>query len=124
MKVLLQAALVGMALVGPGCGLFTSKEATYLQSAENRATQEEVRQRLGRPQRVVATSSGAAVWVYEIRDLEPGSQSTWSTKGSWCDEYVLSFDADGVLRAWTHQSQFHGGELMPLVCIRDDIPRS
>ena len=124
MNVLLQAALVGMALVGPGCGLFTSKEETYLQSAEHRATQEEVRQRLGPPQRVVATNTGAAVWVYEIRDIESSGQSTWSTKGSWCDEYVLTFDEAGVLRAWTHQSQFHGGELMPLVCIRENIPRS
>ena len=124
MKVVLQAALVGMALAGPGCSLLTSKEATYLQSAQHRATQEEVLQQLGRPQRVVKTETGEAVWVYEIRDLEPGSQSTWSTKGSWCDEYVLSFDAAGVLRAWTHQSQFHGGELMPLVCIRDAIPQS
>ena len=120
----MQAALVVLALVGPGCGLLTSKEETYFTSAENRATQEEVRQRFGSPQRVMATNTGGAIWVYEVRDLEPGSQSTWSTKGSWCDEYVLSFDDAGVLRAWTHQSQFHGGELMPLDCIRDRPPRS
>jgi len=123
-NILLHATLVGMALVGLGCGLLTSKEATYLQSAENRATQEEVRQQLGSPQRVLSTNTGEAAWVYEIRDLEPSGQSTWSTKGSWCDEYVLSFDAAGVLRAWTHQSQFHGGELMPLVCIDHAIPQS
>jgi outer membrane protein assembly factor BamE (lipoprotein component of BamABCDE complex) len=124
MRILMQAALVGMALVGPGCSLLTDKEVLYLQSAENRATQEEVRQRLGRPQLVVPTNTGESVWVYEVRDLEPGSQSTWSTKGSWCDEYVLTFDTDGVLRAWTHKTQFHGGELMPLICVRDGFPRS
>jgi hypothetical protein len=115
---------MSIALVAPGCGVLTPKEVTYLQSAENHATQEEVRQRLGRPQRVVETKTGETVWVYEIRELEPSSQSTWSTKGSWCDEYVLTFDDAGVLRAWTHDSQFHGGELMPLVCIRDGLPRS
>jgi hypothetical protein len=123
-KILMQAALVGLALVGPGCGLFTDKEVSYLQGAENRATQEEVQQRLGPPQLVVPTTTGEAVWVYEVRDLEPGSQSTWSTKGSWCDEYVLTFDAGGILRAWTHRSQFHGGELMPLICVRDGFVRS
>jgi hypothetical protein len=124
MRILMQAALVGLALLGLGCALFTDKEVSYLQSAENRATQDEVRERLGRPQRVVSTPTGEAVWVYEVRDLEPGSQSTWSTKGSWCDEYVLTFDAGGVLRAWTHKSQFHGGELMPLICVRDGFARS
>jgi hypothetical protein len=123
-KFLLQAALMSIVLVGPGCGVLTPKEVTYLQSAEHRATQEEVRQRLGRPQRVVETTTGETLWVYEIRELEPSGQSTWSTEGSWCDEYVLTFDDAGVLRAWTHHSQFHGGELMPPVCIRDGLPRS
>jgi len=124
MKILMQAALIGLALVDPGCGLLTSKEVTYLQSVENQATQEDVRQRLGPPQLVVPRDSGKAVWIYEIPELEPGGQSTWSTKGSWCDEYVLTFDAGGILRGWAHKSQFHGGELMPLVCVRDGFPRS
>ncbi|WHZ13908.1 MAG: hypothetical protein OJF52_000742 [Nitrospira sp.] len=99
-----------------GCTLFQSKESIYLRSAANQATQEQVRQQLGTPRVVRTTRMGEPVWVYEVRDIEPMSQSSWSTLGSWCDEYTLRFDKDGVLRDWTHQSFVHGGELMPLSC--------
>jgi hypothetical protein len=62
------------------------------------------------------TQAGDPVWVYEVRDIEPMSQSSWSTLGSWCDEYTLRFDTAGVLRDWSHQSYVHGGELMPVSC--------
>jgi hypothetical protein len=82
----------------------------------DRATQDEVRQHLGPPGLTAAAPVGATVWIYEIRELEPGSQSTWSTAGSWCDRYVLTFDSEGILREWTHKSYLHGGELMPVRC--------
>jgi hypothetical protein len=100
-----------------GCMLFIPQETLYLESAQHRATQEEVRQRLGQPKLVASTYAGEAIWVYEVRALEPGSQSTWSSMGSWCDEYVLTFDQRGILRRWTHQSQLHGGETMPTYCV-------
>lgn len=106
-------ALVGTA---SGCALFVPAESRYLKSAQDRAVQEEVRQRLGQPRSVASTQQGEAVWVYEVRDLEPMSQSSWSTLGSWCDEYRLTFDQSGVLRQWTHRSYLHGGELMPASC--------
>jgi hypothetical protein len=34
-----------------------------------------------------------------------------------CDEYVLTFDSQGILRRWTHASELHGGELMPVSCV-------
>jgi hypothetical protein len=82
----------------------------------NQATQEQVRQQLGTPRLMGSTRKGESVWVYEVRDIEPMSQSSWSTLGSWCDEYTLRFDNEGILRDWTHQSFVHGGELMPLSC--------
>jgi len=103
-------------LITFGCALVQSKESRYLRAAMNQATQEEVRQQLGKPRLVSTTRTGEPVWVYEVRDLEPMSQSSWSTLGSWCDEYTLRFDKAGVLRDWTHQSFVHGGELMPLSC--------
>ncbi len=117
MKVLQRAALVSLLLTVTGCGLVLPTETLYLKSAEGQATQEEVRQRLGQPLLVAATKSGESVWVYQVREMEPASASSWGTRGSWCDEYVLTFDKQGVLRRWTHKSQLHGGEMMPTYCV-------
>jgi len=106
----------GLALIVIGCALIVAKESRYLQSAQDRATQEEVKLRLGTPKLTTTTPTGESLWVYEVREIEPGSQNTWSTAGSWCDEYRLTFDGQGVLRQWTHKSYFHGGELMPASC--------
>ena len=99
-----------------GCSVFVPEETRYLQSAVDRATADEVREHLGTPRSVSSTATGDRLWLYEIRELEPQSQSAWSASGSWCDEYRLVFDQSGVLRQWTHTSYFHGGELMPAMC--------
>ena len=119
MKRLLQAALVSLLLTGTGCELFVAKETLYLRTAQDRATQEEIQQRLGQPWVTTMTPMGEAVWVYDVYQIEPGSQQSWAATGSWCDEYVLTFDKRGVLRRWTHQSEKHGGELMPTYCVID-----
>ena len=103
-------------LMSVGCSLFISKESSYLRTATNEATQDQVRFNLGEPKVIKTTQSGDPVWVYEVRDIEPKSQSTWSTLCSWCDEYTLRFDTTGVLRDWSHHSYVHGGELMPITC--------
>ena len=115
MKALFLAALVSLVLTETGCGLIQEREALYLKSAQNRATQEEVRHRLGEP-RGIERSGGESRWLYEIYDVEGGSQQSWAAAGSWCDRYVLSFDAHGILRRWTHSSYLHGGENMPVGC--------
>jgi hypothetical protein len=117
MKMLIRVALVSVVLLGTGCALFLPEETRYLKTAQDRATQDEVRQRLGQPHLQASTRAGEAVWVYEVLALEAGSQSSWSAFGSWCDEYVLTFDKQGVLRRWTHKSQRHGGETMPTYCV-------
>ncbi|WP_447973993.1 hypothetical protein [Nitrospira sp. Kam-Ns4a] len=118
MSVLLRLGLAGAAVAAAvGCMLLIAEETLYLQSAEGRATQEEVRQRLGVPRLVATTKAGESVWVYEVYAIEPGGQNTWMTTGSWCDEYVLTFDGRGILRAWTHKSEKHGGERMPTYCV-------
>ncbi len=109
----------GVAAASVGCTLFIAEETLYLRSAEGRATQEEVRQRLGAPHLMASTKAGESVWVYEIYAIEPGGQNTWVAMGSWCDEYVLTFDDRGILRAWTHKSEKHGGERMPTYCVLD-----
>ena len=102
-------------LVTLGCVLFQSKETIYLRNATNQATQEQITQRLGKPRFVNATSTGEVVWIYEVRDIEPMSQSSWSTLGSWCDEYTLRFDKDGILRGDSRLTLVVP-ELMPVSC--------
>ena len=114
--------LVLASLLAAGCMLFEAKEATYLRSAEDRATQEEVKARLGRPAMIKAASAGESMWVYQIREEQSGSRMT--APGMWCDEYVLTFDSQGVLRRWTHRSQFNGGDPMPTSCVSDEAKPS
>ena len=119
MKAHIRAAIVGLTLLGTGCELFMAKETIYLRSAQDRATQAEVRQQLGSPKFQATTPSGDTLWVYRVWAIEPGGQNIYVTMGSWCDEYVLAFDKQGILRRWTHQSEKHGGELMPTYCVTD-----
>ncbi|MGQ0810762.1 MAG: hypothetical protein ACT4OO_05995 [Nitrospiraceae bacterium] len=110
------ALLILMPSLLIGCSVFVPEESRYLRTAADQATQDQVRQRLGQPATTSFSQGGQSVWVYEVRQLEPGSQSSWSAAGSWCDEYALTFDKGGVLRQWAHKSFFHGGENMPASC--------
>ena len=116
MRIVWPVLFVSLMINQVSCSLFVPKESSYLRQATHQATQAQVRQKLGEPRVVRTSAAGDPVWVYEIRDVEPMSQSSWSTLGSWCDEYTLLFDKAGVLRDWTHQSYVHGGELMPASC--------
>jgi hypothetical protein len=119
MKGIIQAVLAGMAVFGIGCALFIDKEARYLRSAVDRARQEEVRQELGPPLLMKSTKAREMVWVYQIRQAEKGGNNIWTLTGFWCDEYVLTFDPQGVLRHWTHQSNKHRDERWPTDCVKD-----
>lgn len=103
------------ALLLTGCTLFVDSKASFLKSAEGRATQQEVEQEWGPPVMISSRPTGESRWVYEVREEEPGSR--WSSSGLWCDQYVLMFDRDRVLRGWTHRTHFHGGERMPAFCV-------
>jgi hypothetical protein len=116
MRVLIQVAFVGVLVTASACAMFASKQSLYLKSAQDRATQDEVRRHLGAPHSAKSTQSGESVWLYEVRELEPGSQNSWASIGSWCDQYTLKFDKGGVLRDWTHESFLHAGENMPATC--------
>jgi len=103
-------------LTAIGCSLLSPEETRYLQAAQNRATQAEVRQRLGEPAAIERVTGDETRWRYDIYAVEGGSQQSWAAMGSWCDQYVLSFDTRGILRQWTHKSYAHGGENMPIRC--------
>src|SRR5262245_20921132 len=103
-----------------GCSVFIPRETLYLKSAVDHATPDEVRQQLGSPALTASNEKGEAVWVYQVREEQPGNR--WTSAGLWCDEYVLTFDQQTVLRQWTHRSEFHGGELMPTYCVTEGYP--
>lgn len=107
--------LLGLVLVAAGCAFVLPKETRFLNSAQGRATQEEVKRQLGAPELTASNPDGESVWVYRLREQQPGNRMT--SPGLWCDEYVLTFDYESVLRSWTHRSHFHGGELMPAYCV-------
>ena len=116
------ATCMALVLTLWGCAIFETQETTFLRSAQDRATQQEVRQRLGVPNTASLNESGGSVWVYHVWDWQPGNRIT--APGAWCDEYVLRFDNQSILRNWTYRSQFHGGEAFPTQCVKDRPPAS
>jgi hypothetical protein len=69
---------------------------------------------------VAATPSGEPIWVYQFRTAEKGGNGNWSVIGIWCDEYVLTFDRQRILRSWTHKSKKHRDDRQPSVpCVND-----
>lgn len=119
MKVRMRGILAAAALVAAGCTVFVPKETLYLESAQDRATQDEVRRKLGAPKFTATTAAGDPVWVYQVYWQDTTSQNSWGAPGTWCDEYVLTFNRKGILRNWTHKSEGHGGELSPAYCVKD-----
>lgn len=117
MNVLMRTALVGLLVLSAACGLVLGKETAYLESAQDKATEAEVRQRLGEPKFTATSPAGEPVLVYQVMTEDPGVQNQWGAPGTWCDEYVLTFDKQGILRHWTHKTEGHGGELMPKYCV-------
>jgi hypothetical protein len=108
-------SLTAVLVLFAGCTLFVPKETQYLQTAKDHATVTEVKQTLGVPMIAATTATGEHILVYQSREEDPGYG--WTSKGLWCDEYVLTFDRSDILRRWTHKSHLHGGERMPIYCV-------
>jgi hypothetical protein len=117
MGVFIQAVLISVVVLGTSCGLFLDQEMIYLKSAQNRATHQDVRDRLGPPLWIVPRSAGETVWVYQITQREKGGNNILDVVGYWCDEYVLTFDQSGVLRHWENKSQKHRDPPSPATCV-------
>ena len=67
---------------------------TYLKTAMNHATQDEVAKYLGPPHLTRELSTGEAVWLY-------GFTNTSGSIG--CTAYILTFDGASILRSWQWQ---------------------
>ena len=116
MKLMRTLFALSLFLAIGGCSLYLTQETRYLQTAQNHATQAEVRKHLGEPDGIEQTGAEESQWRYDVYEVEAGSQQSWAAMGSWCDRYILSFDTQGILRHWTHKSYAHGGENMPIRC--------
>ena len=114
MKMLSVIVIMFCLVALPACTSGTNDTA-YLREAQDRVTQDEIRQRWGEPKKVGSEENGETVWVYEKREQQAGNRYT--VPGTWCDEYILIFDRQEILRRWAHRSEFHGGELMPQECV-------
>jgi hypothetical protein len=90
------------------------KPVAYLQTAQDRATQQDVKAALGTPAVMKPMPDGGTEWIYRSWDHDGGSRVTASS--AWCDEYRLVFDSAGMLRAWDHERTRHVGEMMPVSC--------
>ena len=103
------------AIMSAACTVFEGQNGAWLDRAQGQATQEEVRGHWGEPTASRSLENGESLWTYEKREEQPGSR--YSAPGMWCEQYVLTFDQQTILRRWTHASYFHGGELMPKECV-------
>jgi len=72
----------------------------FLSSATDRATQEDVRQRLGQPTLKSQLPEGGELWAYH---MTYASYAGGAGKTS-CFEYQLVFDKQKVLRQWNAQA--------------------
>jgi hypothetical protein len=115
----IHAVGISLAVLGTGCGLFLDKEVLFLQRAQDRATQQQVRDHLGPPLWTVTRPTGDTVWVYQIMQREKGGNNILDIIGFWCDEYVLTFDEGEVLRHWEHKSQKHRDAPSQTDCVID-----
>jgi len=100
-------------LILSACALLIPPECRYLKAAQHHATMADVQERLGVPLTRNVTPNGTT-WLYEVLEEQPTHRGT--PTGFWCDEYRVSFDSKGILRAWTHRSFFHKGELQAEPC--------
>lgn len=115
MKINWSIGILTIVIMATGCSHFQNRKAAYLDSVKGRATQAEVRQELGAPNATRQSEDGETIWVYEMREEQPGNRFT--ATGMWCEEYLVIFDDKAVFQRWRQLSYFHGGELMPKECI-------
>lgn len=103
--------LIGALVAVAGCALLEPWQVTYLRTAENHATQQEVKQKLGAPLQVTRSGAEGTEWYYEFFDYDPGDRIHPGM--TWCDQYWLGFDDRAVLRGWQHKQT---GETTRIPC--------
>ena len=81
----------------------------YLSEQVNVATENQVRAKFGSPLATQRLGNGDTVWTYQVgKNARYGDPATYAEGGvligsGECVAYVLTFDAQRVLRAWLRQ---------------------
>jgi molybdenum cofactor biosynthesis enzyme MoaA len=83
-------------LVAGLAGCATPMLMDYLVTAQDRATQEEVRKELGEPRKTFQQEDGRSIWIYHHISYNYNPPFGASS----CVEYRLTFDGQRVLRQW------------------------
>lgn len=96
--------LVIAALICLALGACLPWQWEYLIEASDRATQDQVKKRMGSPSKTKDMRDGDSVWTYryEVRSSLVGRRGDM-VGGSPCIEYVLTFDAQEILRWWVRR---------------------
>lgn len=75
----------------------------YFHDKINDATQEMVLEQYGVPHDQRSLANGGAIWTYYERGSTPDAYAG-SASGASCRAYVLTFDAQNVLREWKQET--------------------
>lgn len=78
-------------------------ETDYFHGKINEATQEMVLEHYGVPHHQQSLANGGTVWTYYERNSGTASSSR-AARGASCRAYVLTFDAQNVLREWKQET--------------------
>lgn len=95
--------LLAVLLLYGGSVSCSHPESLYLRDKINDATQEMVLEQYGVPHDQRSLANGGAVWTYYERGSAPDG-SAGSARGASCLAYVLTFDAQNVLREWKQET--------------------
>ncbi len=91
-------ALIAVVLVLPGCGLLSTRQVTYLEQAMGRAKQEEVLQEFGEPAEKRVLDDGGTELTFRYSGVSMAMMLPTDMDAGYCVEYVVTFDADKILR--------------------------
>ena len=114
MRGMLGLAALGSGLMLIGCAISESWQVVYLKTAQDQATQPEVRQRLGPPRHTTAAETGNQSGSMSIGGTNTGIVSASREVGAinMCSPSTHKpFSACGFITRNRHR-----GEMMPLAC--------
>ena len=76
----------------------------YLNEVKNNATQDDIIEKLGPPDRKQPLSDGKEIWEYRYTGSSVNSNQGYVYGRSECVEYILTFDQSKIFRNWARQS--------------------
>ena len=77
----------------------------YLEAGINTLTMDKVTKKLGPPHQTGVPQDGSTVWRYQYKRRYVRSTTYRMYWASRCEEYILTFDENGVLRQWNRLSR-------------------